>query len=301
MLASGFLACVIAHPAMAKPDDKRVVVARKQAAEKYPVCAKLRPTDADEERARNTHMTALDVVKTDPKKAVELWTLAYGFDCSRPLVLDNLARAYGSASEPAMGIAVMELFVARAPTADVNPAEVSKLTMDWRAALGPPTEMVDPEADPNWDKQKEGEGDGGKREPDAKPTPTEGDMKRPFGPGPWIVFGVGGATMIGGAIALAIGRVNVGDAETQCGGHTNCTPEQIELGNGGNTLTGVGAGLLAGGGAIAVAGLIWQFAGNKPVAVGGNEKPATGFLSPSVTFDPAFGPGLVGGTLRGAF
>lgn len=296
MLAAVF-ACVIARPAMAKPDDKRVVVARKSAAEKYPPCMKPKPLAEDEERARNTHLTAMDVVKTDPKKAVELWTLAYGFDCSRPLVLDNLARAYGTANDPAMGIAVMELFVARAPAQDVDAAAVSKLTMEWRAALGTPTDMVDPDADPDWDKKKPDP----KPDPGPKPTPTDGDMKRPFGPGPWIVFAVGGATMIGGAVALAIGRVNVGDAETQCGGHTNCTQDQIDLGNGGNTLTGVGAGLLAGGGAIAVAGLIWQFAGNKPVPAAGNEKPATGFMSPTVTFDPAFGPGLIGGTLRGAF
>lgn len=265
-----------------------MVKAREEAAAKYPACMKPTPAAEDVERARTMSLTAIDVADKDPKQAINLWTVAYGFDCSRPRVFENIAKAYGKAGEPAMAIAVMEIYVARVPNADGG--ETSQLMSTWRMELGPP------------------QGENPKPGDDVKPKPSPGNpqpdaaTKRPFGPGPWIVFAVGGAAMIGGAAVLAVGRIDVADAEEQCGGHTNCTPEQIDLGNGGNTLTGVGAGLLGGGAAIAIAGLIWQFAGNKPVAVStGNEKPASGFFSPRVEFDPSFAPGWFGGVLRGAF
>lgn len=281
-------ALVAPHAALAQAADgerdPRVVDARKMAMSRYPTCKKMEPRPADVEAAGTAHQSAKKAVEEGKfSVAVSQWTLAYSFDCSRPSVFLNLARAYGP-DDPAMGIAVMEIYLAREP--GVDPVPHNKEIAQWRAVLGPPP--VVEKSTPV----------GGKV---IEPT-KDVETKRPFGPGPWILFGVGAAAAIGGAVTLALGRVDVADAEEQCGGHTNCTQEQIDLGNGGNTLTGVGAGLLGGGVAIAVGGLIWQFVGNKPVASSaGNEKQADGFLSPSVTFDPSFGPGWAGGTLRGAF
>lgn len=293
------LATQVAEAQPAEPmDDLRIIGARDTARTRYPTCTNTTPSAADVNSAKAAHTTAKTAFDGGNfKVAVTQWTIAYGFDCNRPAVFKNLALAYEGDRDLLMAIAVTEIYLARTPGED--PAPFNAQIARWRKTLGIAPAPTGVRTPPKPDEPL-------KTEPDPMPrlggAPPDVETSRPFGPGPWIVFSLGAATAIGGAVVLALGRVDVADAEEQCGGHTNCTADQIELGNGGNTLTGVGAGLLGGGVAIAVGGLIWQFVGNKAVAVrAGNETKAGGFLSPSVTFDPSFGPGWAGGTLRGTF
>lgn len=295
-------ACALATPAAsaqpaAPPDDLRIIGARDTARTRYPTCTNTSPSAADVNSAKAAHTTAKSAFDGgNYKVAITQWTIAYGFDCNRPAVFKNLALAYEGDKDLLMAIAVTEIYLARTPGED--PAPFNAQIAGWRMALKiPPAPIAGSVV---------GTPAETKKDPvvvtPLDPSSPDVEMKRPFGPGPWIVFSLGAATAIGGAVVLALGRVDVADAEEQCGGHTNCTPDQIDLGNGGNTLTGVGAGLLGGGVAIAVGGLIWQFVGNKAVATSaGNETKSEGFLSPSVTFDPSFGPGWAGGSFRGTF
>jgi hypothetical protein len=282
----GVAASAQAQPMDASTEtDPRLIDARKKAKGAYPTCDKKEPLKADVERAGEAHTRAKEALgRNDYTTALREWNLAYGADCTRPGVFKNLALAYEGLGDFAMAIAVTEIFLARMPGAD--PVPLNQQISEWTAKLGPP-----PKVEPK-----------GEDTTPTKPTTTQPDLetKRPFGPGPWIMFGVGTAALVAGVAVLTVGRINVGDAEAQCGGHTNCTQPQIDLGTQGNTLTGAGAGLLGGGAAIAIGGLIWQFVGNKPVAAG-NKADTTGFMSPRVTFEPSLGPGLTGGTLHGSF
>jgi hypothetical protein len=106
---------------------------------------------------------------------------------------------------------------------------------------------------------------------------------RPFGAKPWFLVGGGGAIAIVGAILLPIGITNVNNAAATCPTRVNCAQSVADQGNSGRTETGVGAGLLAGGVALAAGGLIWQLAANKPSAAAPSAPPQTGARSLWVT------------------
>ncbi|MFO0614502.1 MAG: hypothetical protein U0414_18095 [Polyangiaceae bacterium] len=277
--------------ALAQAGDTRLADARTRATNLYPTCSNMHPSAADVDHAATAHEAATSAYsKEDWKTAIDQWNSAFQYDCTRPSVFNNLAMSYSHIDLP-MAIAVLEIYAMRDPTA--NQADASDRIARWKMQAG----IIETPADgvkPTSEKDEKAE-----KHVDAS---ADLETKRPFGPGPWILFGVGSAALLTGVAVLTVGRINVNDAEAQCGGHTNCTQPEIDLGTTGNTLTGAGAGLLGGGAAIAIGGLIWQFVGNKPVTIkSGNKSETTGFLSPRLTFEPSFGPGLTGGALHGSF
>lgn len=264
-------ACLAAEP-VARADapraagaDEQVLIdaARHKAATLYPECTK-KPTDADLKGAKGSHNAAKQFLERGQyDKAIQSWNDAYGFDCSRPSVFYNLANAYERAGDRPMTIAVLELAIQRDPDAD-KPTLTAK-TENLKKALanepkgapeGPKADGKGAGAGPTTGGDAAKPGDHGGRGPRR--------MERPFGPAPWITFAVGGAALVASVPVLIVGRGKVSDAEKVCPTHKGCDNATRDLGNSGNTLTGVGIGLAAGGGAIAIGSLVWQLAGNRP-------------------------------------
>ncbi len=306
-LATVLLACVSLSAALASPTiahadtatqksgdavasssaraEARIDEARAKAATLYPTCNK-KPSDADLKGAKGSHTAAKEFLERGAyDKAIESWHDAYGFDCSRPSVFYNLGNAYERSGDKAMTVAVLELAVQRDPDADKSTLQAKIENL--RAAIA--SEHPSPSKGLN----DHPLGPGPKAD-DNKPTkPTEGH--RPFGPVPWITFGIGGATLVAGVSLLIVGHGNVSDAEKACPTHKGCDQKTQDLGNGGNTLTGAGIGLVAGGGALTIGSLVWQLAANgmKPSAA-----PSAG---PAVTVTPSVSPRLAGAVISGRF
>lgn len=288
-MASAFAVLAALAPSIAHADDARIEDARKKAAALYPLCTK-KASEADLKGAKGSHNAAkqfLELGRYD--KAIESWNDAYTFDCSRPSVFYNLSNAYERNGDKPMTIAVLEIAIARDPEADkaTLQAKVDNLKATILAEPVAPQPTKPPQAPADWSKLP----------PPSQPVAPP-DMERPFGPAPWITFSVGAAALVTGIPVLIIGRGKVSKAETECPNH-KCPGNDtsgISLGNTGNTMTGVGAGLLGGGAAIAIGSLIWQFAGNAPRAV---QKPAA--TGASFTIVPSVSPALTGAMATGRF
>ncbi len=298
LLAIGLSACALASgPALARADEAdaraRIDEARKKAAELYPPCNK-KPTDADLKGAKGSHTAAKQFLERGQyDKAIQAWNDAYGFDCSRPSVFANLSNAYERLGDKAMTIAVIEIALDRDPEADK--ATLTTKVENLRATLA-----SEPKAGAE-SHGASGKPEGGPEAPKGGPVaapdkPGPVKHERPFGVAPWVTLGVGGAALVAGIPLLIVGRGKVADAEKVCPTHKLCDNATRDLGNTGNTFTGVGIGLLAGGGAIAIGSLVWQLAGNR-------ERPVRDASSRGLylTFDPVVSPSLSGAWVTGRF
>ena len=271
-------------PKKAGSSEARIDEARKRAATLYPTCTK-KPSDADLKGAKGSHTAAKEFLERGLyDKAVESWHDAYVFDCSRPSVFYNLSNAYERSGDKPMTVAILEIATLRDPDADKSTLQAKIENLKAAIAAEPPDSGKVPAGSDAKADAKKG----------TKPlTPTEG--RRPFGPAPWITLAVGGAALASGVPLLIVGRGKVSDAEKACPTHKGCDQKTQDLGNGGNTLTGVGIGLTAGGGALAIGSLIWQLAGN------GVKQSSTVPTGTAVTVTPSVSPGLTGAFVTGRF
>jgi hypothetical protein len=98
------------------------------------------------------------------------------------------------------------------------------------------------------------------------------------------VTGIGGAGLIAGVVILIVGNSNYQSALKQCPMNM-CPPKSPEIGDGNSALSleHVGVGVLIGGGAVAVGGLIWHFV--EPTGSSGDKK---------ASIEPVLGPGYAG-------
>jgi tetratricopeptide (TPR) repeat protein len=268
----------------------------------FPPCTR-EPTQADIEGAAGSHRAAKAYYERgEYDRAVQLWRDAYNFDCTKPAVFLNMANAYEKKGDKVAAIAMLEIYLVRAPkdAADASTiaAKINNLKNSLKTDPGtPPTPSASATADP-------GPAPTSTVGPDKPVPPPEGE--RPYGVLPWIVAGAGAAIGIGGVIPLAIGFGKISDAEKLCGeSHTDCppddklTPAQKKIkqdGSDGQTLVPIGWILVGVGGAALVGGLVWQFAFNQ-------RQPATttGQLQTGVRLLPAVGPRQQGVVLTGQF
>ena len=261
--------------------DPRLEAARQKTKETYPFCSR-QPTDSDLKGAKGSHEAAKQYLERGVyDKAIQSWNEAYGFDCSRPSVFQNLSTAYEKKGDRAMTIALLEVLIERDPTVD-KPTTQAKIDNLVKALSDEPMPTVAPDLTKV-------------TAPPEKPRDPNADthLERPFGPAPWITLGLGSAVMLSGIPVLVIGRGKVADAEKACPSHKNCSSDSQSTGNTGNVLTAVGASMIAGGGAIAIGSLVWQLAGN-----GEKRVPNTAsrwHVTPSV------GLGFTGATVDGRF
>lgn len=246
-----------------------------EAAAQFPECTRT-PTDADVDGAKGAHKAATQFFERgDYDRALQYWRDAYGFDCSRPPLLLNIASAYEKKGDKAAAVSMLELFLTRAkdsPDAPVVREKIANLrtALDAEKAAAPPPVTPDPVKPP-------------------PPPPAEVPMERPYGITPWIVVGAGGAVALIGIVPLAIGSGKVSDAEALCPTRVDCPQEAVDQGNSGRTLSLVGQILIPVGLVGIGGGLLWQLAFNQEQPVGG------------ATLTPAFGPGFQGAVVDGTF
>lgn len=289
------LAC-LARPAAAQPPPPTAagpVVSGEGAAAQFPECTRT-PTDADVEGAKGAHKAATQFFERgDYERALAYWRDAYGFDCSRPPLLLNIASAYEKKGDKAAAVAVLELFLTRAkdsPDAPVVQEKIANLraALDAERAVAPTPPPTAPVAPPT-------------------PPPTE-ETERPYGIAPWIVVGAGGAVALVGVVPLVIGAGKISDAEEACPTRTGCPASAADQGNTGRSLSLAGQILIPVGLVTAAGGLVWQLAFNEeqPVSTGGAGAAPGGRTAasrraspPSVV--PALGPGFQGAVVVGAF
>lgn len=255
----------------------------------YPPCTKA-PSKPDEEAARKAHKAALSAF--DAKnwdEAVKQWTLAYGFDCSRPRVFKNLGQAQEQGGHPREAVAMFELLMERAASevTDDLPPHVHELRLQVE------------ELDRKEDAEKAASDKKATVAATAKPG-AEPKLERPLGVVPWVVTGVGGGALVAGGVLVGVGLSSAGDAADQCAdptARTGCPQDAVDQGESGELMSQIGQGLLYGGAGTAALGLILQFAvnGERPV------KESAGLELPMGAVLPIAGPERVGVTWAGRF
>jgi len=242
----------------------------------YPPCDR-EPSAADITAAGGAHRAAMEAYGREQfDRAARLWTEAYGFDCSRPLVFLNLGQAFEKAGDKRSAVAAYQLLIERAPAdapADLQ-ARVDELERD---VAREDAELAKKKAADDARAAKEA---AAKRAAAAPP-------ERPFGVVPWVGVGVGGAAAIAGGVLLGVGLTQASSAADECSQpatRTGCPSDAIDDGEMGETMSMVGQGLLYGGGGVLAVSLVVQFVFN-------DERPAdvAGFV-------PSVGPDFAGGT-----
>jgi tetratricopeptide (TPR) repeat protein len=236
------------------------------------------PTAADVDGAKGAHKAASQFFeRADYDRAIQYWRDAYGFDCTKPAILLNVASAYEKKGDRAAAVATLENYLERAPKAP-DATTIAERMKNLKATLEPvaPTPAPTPP-------------------PVAAPPPAETPApeptaagKRPYGLTPIIVAGSGGALALIGAVLLPIGLGEIDEANSGCPQRTNCAPSIAETGNNGRTKVLVGEIGIGVGVAAIAGGLVWQFVYNKP-------KPA------AVSVAPLTGPGVAGMAMAGRF
>jgi tetratricopeptide (TPR) repeat protein len=223
----------------------------------YPPCNREASPD-DVEGAKGAHKAASQFFERgDYDRAIQYWNDAYGFDCSKPALLLNIANAYEKKGDKRATISILETYLERAPDspdAATIRAKVDNLRANLEP-LPPPVPTGEATAEPT---------------ATADPAPPA-PLERPFGVAPWVVAGAGVAMAVPGVILFIVGQGKISDAEAVCPDPSNCTgpgsEAAIELGNDGNDLSLIGSILGWGGLGVVAVGLVWQLAFNAPQPV----------------------------------
>ena len=272
------------------------------AAAQFPECSR-QPTEADVDGAKGAHKAATQFFERgDYERAIQYWRDAYGFDCSRPPLLLNIASAYEKKNDKSAAVGILELFLARAKDSPDAPSVREKIA-NLKAAIGsepaappPPVELP---------------------KPPPPPPPPPPEKERPFGALPWVVTGSGATIALIGLVPFIIGEGKQSDAEKACATRKGCAPEVADQGNTGRTLSLVGTILIPSGIVIAGGGLVWQLAFNEKQEVGaagtggiplvsrgsraGAARPRRNAIVDEAHLAPVVLPGFQGAVVEGAF
>jgi hypothetical protein len=244
--------------------------------EPYPTCTK-KPSAGSVTLAKKTFELGVRYFKeADYARAILYFRDAYRSDCTAHKLLVNIARAHELRGEREDAVVALSTYVERAP--DAEDREVierrlenlkAQIAADARPApsnepQAPPAPAVSP-ADT------------------ARPLPSNG--KKDGAPkasiAPWIVAGVGGATLVTGGALYLVGAGKIAEAEKTCPDRSNCpSAEARDTGNSGRTLETVGIAVGVLGVAAIGGGLAWYFVERK------GQAPAAGALVP--TFAPGY-------------
>jgi hypothetical protein len=277
LLLAPLLACAVAVPALAQSQP---------ALTNYPACNG-KPLPQDSEAAHSAFLLGQRFFnEADYGSALHNFVDAYKIDCTKTELLLTIARANELGGNKAEAVHALETYLARAPNVDPEAKSQIQKRIDNLKALiasqtpaptAPPVPVPPPkETAP----------------PPPPPTATALPPPPPAQEGghtaaPWIVTGIGGAGAVAGLVILLVGNGNYQAAEKAChGSPTGCAAGSPEIGDGNSALSleHVGVGVLIGGGAVAVGGVIWHF-----VEPTGQSSPAKG-----ASIEPALGPGYAG-------
>ncbi|CAN5320534.1 hypothetical protein BH09MYX1_BH09MYX1_05030 [soil metagenome] len=267
-------------------------LAQTGAATTYPACSdpppKLTPAQLD---AAHVVFQAGQVAydEGDYGKAAEAFKDAYRRDCSKTALLVFISKAYELKGDKAEAINALETYLKRNPKAD-DAESIRRRIESLKAGLATATATATTTQT------------AATIAPTATATVTPPPLPdRTHTAGPWVVVAIGGVALIPGVILTIVGQGNYKDASSTCqrnaGGLVpgSCGISDKEVSakqDSALILRGVGIGLLAGGGALVIGGLIWHFL--EPT---GPQKPEAATLR----FIPQVQPGYGGMLLSGTF
>jgi hypothetical protein len=269
-------ASALAGPALAQSQS---------AVTNYAACVG-KPSPSDSEAAHSAFLLGKRFFdEADYGSAIHNFVDAYKLDCTKTELLTIIARANELSGNRADAVHALETFLDRSPSLPPEErAQIQKridnlkaqLASQSTAALAPvPVPVPAPSATPP-------------PPPPTTPPPVTPSEEKHHTVAPWIVTGVGAAALIGGGVVFLVGFSDYNSATSTCPVPSTCTnlPVQSE-GNTGHTMMQIGGGVFIGGGALAIAGLIWHFAEH------------TGPAEQKASIQPDLGPGYAG--LSGRF
>lgn len=274
---AAFLAPVVLLTSPAFADD----------AAAFPPCT-TKASAADIEGAKGAHRAATQFFERgEYDRAITYWNDAFKFDCSKAVLLLNLASAYEKKGQREPAVSALKTYLERSPNAP-DAAVIQERVKNLEAAIEaekvvtpPPVEEPPPPVE----------------EPEPPPS-SEVTMKRPYGVTPLVVAGVGGAFAIAGGVLIGVGYGDRASVAAACAGGQcvdsdgRTAVENASIHNGARTKIIIGDVALGVGIAGLASGLVWQFVFNK-------EQPVE--TTPAVSLVPVVGPSLSGASLFGTF
>lgn len=225
----------------------------------------------------------------DYAKAADSFKDAYRRDCSKVALLNFIARAYEAKGDKAEAVNALETYLKRNPKAD-DAESVRRRIENLKAQIA---------AQPTATATTTATATATSTAPTATGTSTAPPPERGHTAGPWVVVGIGGAAMIPGLILTIVGQGNYKAATENCARDAkgnlipspNCDPGRVPaLQDKALVTRGVGIGLLAGGAALVIGGLIWHFL-----------EPTGPVKEGKIRLSPVWQPGYAGLNLSGSF
>jgi tetratricopeptide (TPR) repeat protein len=286
------IATIIAVPALAQSSSPTT----------YPAaCDASKVSKSDSDRAHTVYLSGKQYLdESNYDKAISYFNDAYSIDCSVHGILPIIATAFERRGDRAEAVRALEEYVHRAPNAgdrEVIERRIRNLKDQIaRDAPPPPTAASAPPPPPPPPVPSASASAVPEPASVAPPEPPPPAVEHPAaggpGAGPRVLVGIGGAAVVTGVVAYAVGAGAVSSAAQACGPmHNDCPPSDsadVNKGNGGRSTEVVG-GVVGGIGlAAAAAGIIWKI-------VGSSGAPASG----SASVAPVFAPGYVGLNLGG--
>jgi tetratricopeptide (TPR) repeat protein len=280
LLALAFVGTVVAVPALAQ-----------QPASYPPPCDASKVSKADVDRAHTVYLSGKQYLdESNYDKAISYFDDAYSIDCSVHGILPIIATAYERKGDKAEAVRALEEYLRRVPSAadrehverrikNLNdqiareqPSASAAASTASSAPVAPPVASAAPEPSAS-----------AAAPPSPGPTSEESPKHSP-GVGPWILVGVGGAALIGGAIMFPVGAGDVSTAADQCPSRKDCAGSVADKGNLGRTLETVGPIVGAAGLVSIGAGLVWLL----------TAKPSGAPASGGAFVTPVVAPGYAG-------
>jgi hypothetical protein len=267
------VACAVAVPALAQQAPLT----------NYPACTS-KPSAQDSEAAHSAFLLGQRFFnEADYGSALHNFVDAYKIDCTKTAVLIAIARANELSGNKAEAVHALETYLQRDATVGADEkAQIQKRIDNLKqqiaaaaAAAPPPVPVVVPVPPPTV----------------TAPPPPPPPEPAHHTAGPWVVTGIGGATLIAGGVVWLIGHGKYTDAQNQCPDNMCKGPNASSLesqGDTGNTMMYAGGGMFIGGAALVAAGLIWHFV--EPSGSSGEKK---------ASVEPVLAPGYAG--LSGRF
>lgn len=267
-----------------------------------PPCTKT-PSESDLDAAKGLHQAAKQYfAKGEYDRAIQSWTDAYNFDCTKFQVFLNIGNAYEKlpgGTEKA--IEAFETYIGRAGK-DAEPEIIDKvknLKKLLAASKQPPPPPPPPPG-----------GNGTGHDININDHPDQPATTGGPGPWPWVLTGVGGGIAVVGAVLLGVGAGKISSAEKVCP-NRDCNQAPFGTsqadkdaaandGNGGLTLEKAGGAVLGVGVAAAAGGVIWYLVAPKPQPVAAPTTTPAAPPKPATTLklDPLVAPGLWGMSAR---
>lgn len=286
-------------------------IAQETASPYPPACDASKVSKADVERAHTVFLSGKQFLEeSNYDKAISYFKDAYSIDCSIHAILPIIAAAYERKGDKGEAVRALQEYQRRAPNAPDHeiierrignlkdqlareqpaptasaPAPVASASVVASATPPAPSTSSASSSPP--------------AAPTAPPSAPASSPEGGPGPAPWIVAGIGGASVVAGVVTLVVGSGEVSSAASTCPGHMCPVGDSTDVskGNDGRTLESVGVVLMSVGGAAVVGGLLWHFLG----------APASSSTSSAVRVTPVVAPSsggaasFTGLTVGGAF